>query len=84
MALSDRLYKSNRSYELEIVDRIGTGDSYAAGVIFGYLRKDLQQGVEWGTAMAAIKHSIPGDANYTSQEEIEELVSSGENLGIRR
>jgi 2-dehydro-3-deoxygluconokinase len=84
IALSDRLYKSSRFYELEIVDRVGAGDSFMAGLAFGYLRNDMQMGVEWGAAMAAMKHSIPGDANYTTKEEVEELISSGESFRVQR
>jgi 2-dehydro-3-deoxygluconokinase len=84
VALSDRIYTSSRFYNLEIFDRLGAGDSFAAGLIFGYLNGDMQMAVEWGAAMAAIKHTVPGDANYVTKEEVEELVKRGELYGIQR
>src|SRR5207302_7081735 len=50
-----------RTYEVEIVDRLGAGDSFAAGLIHGLLEDDLQKGVDYGVAASALKHSIPGD-----------------------
>ena len=50
-----------RTYEVEIVDRLGAGDSFAAGLIHGLLDGDLQKGLDFGVAASALKHSIPGD-----------------------
>ncbi len=49
------------TYEVEIVDRLGAGDSFAAGLIHGLLDGDLQKGLDYGVAASALKHSIPGD-----------------------
>jgi 2-dehydro-3-deoxygluconokinase len=65
------------SYEVEIVDRLGAGDSFAAGLIHGLLRDDLQTGLDWGTAASALKHSIPGDFAWLSPQEIENLLRGG-------
>lgn len=72
-----------RTYEVEIVDRLGAGDSFAAGLIHGLLDGDLQKGVDWGVAASAIKHSIPGDFAWVSPEEVEATIKTG-NLRISR
>jgi 2-dehydro-3-deoxygluconokinase len=72
-----------RSYEVEIVDRLGAGDSFAAGFIHGLLDGDLQKGLDWGVAASAIKHSIPGDFAWITRDEVEALVK-GAGLRISR
>lgn len=66
-----------RSYEVEIVDRLGAGDSFAAGLIHGLLKDDLQKGVDFGVALSAIKHSIPGDFAWITKDEVEGLLKGG-------
>jgi 2-dehydro-3-deoxygluconokinase len=66
-----------RTYEVEIVDRLGAGDSFAAGLIHGLLDGDLQKGVDWGVAMSAVKHTLPGDFAWVTREEVEAVVKGG-------
>lgn len=66
-----------RAYEVEIVDRLGAGDSFAAGLIHGLLDDDLQKGLDYGVAASAIKHSIPGDFAWITREEVEALLQGG-------
>jgi 2-dehydro-3-deoxygluconokinase len=66
-----------RTYEVEIVDRLGAGDSFAAGLIHGLLEGDLQKGVDWGVAISALKHSIPGDFAWVTRDEVEALLAGG-------
>jgi 2-dehydro-3-deoxygluconokinase len=66
-----------RTYEVEIVDRLGAGDSFAAGLIHGLLDGDLQKGLDYGVAASAIKHSIPGDFAWVTREEVEALLKGG-------
>jgi len=77
-----KLYRT-RSYEVEIVDRLGAGDSFAAGLIHGLLDGDLQKGLDYGVAASALKHSIPGDFNWITREEVEALLQ-GPGLRISR
>ena len=84
MVIADRLYRSNKVYEVEIVDRLGAGDSFASGFIYGYLRGDIQMGVNYGDAMAAYKHSIPGDCNYMAKDEVDRIVTSSSDMRIQR
>lgn len=66
-----------RSYEVEIVDRLGAGDSFASGLIHGLLDGDLQKGLDYGVAASALKHSIPGDFNWITRDEVEALLKGG-------
>ena len=66
-----------------VVDRLGAGDAFDTGVIFGYLHDDLKRGLDYGVAMAALKHTIPGDLLIATREEIER-VQMGGAVGIRR
>ena len=76
---------TTRSHALtQIVDRIGGGDAFAAGVIHG-LRRDLghQRSLDFGLAAAALKHAIPGDFNLSSVVDVERLMDA-EGLDVRR
>lgn len=73
----------SRSYEVEIVDRLGSGDAFVAGLLHGLLDADLEKGIEFGTAMGAIKHSIPGDFPWVSKADVESLMQGG-GLRINR
>jgi 2-dehydro-3-deoxygluconokinase len=72
-----------RTYEVEIVDRLGAGDSFAAGLIHGLLDQDVQKGLDFGVAASAVKHSIPGDFAWITREEIESMLQ-GAGLRISR
>ena len=66
----------SRRYEITpIVDRVGSGDSFAAGLIYG-LRKlaSHADALEFATAASCLKHSIPGDFNRVSVQELEALI----------
>jgi 2-dehydro-3-deoxygluconokinase len=73
---------SSREYDLtHIVDRIGGGDAYMAGLIYGWMKNfDDQQTLEFATAASVLKHSIEGDANVVTVEEVQSLVKN-ENTG---
>jgi 2-dehydro-3-deoxygluconokinase len=72
-----------RQHEVEIVDRLGAGDSFAAGLIHGLLDGDLQKGLDYGVAASALKHSIPGDFAWITRDEVEALLK-GPGLRISR
>lgn len=81
-AVSDgeKLYEG-RKYQLHIVDRVGGGDAFASGFLHAYVTKGtMEDALEYGLATAAIKHTIPGDLNYVTVDEIEELVNN-HNIG---
>jgi 2-dehydro-3-deoxygluconokinase len=72
-----------RIFEVEIVDRLGAGDSFAAGLIHGLLDDDLQKGLDYGVAASALKHSIPGDFAWVTRDEVE-AVLKGSGMRISR
>lgn len=79
--LSGRLYNGQRLLEtptfelMPIVDRIGGGDAFIAGVIYGLLQyKEEQKALDFGIAASVLKHTIEGDANLATVEEIESLL----------
>ncbi|GAA4273707.1 sugar kinase [Aquimarina gracilis] len=74
------VYLSKEYEMLQIVDRIGGGDAFMAGLIYGLLYKGNQDALEFAIAASVLKHSISGDANMASVEEVEKLVR-GENIG---
>jgi len=70
-------------YEVEIVDRLGAGDALAAGLIHGLLDGDLKKGLDYGAALGALKHTIPGDLPWVTAAEVE-AVLQGHGLRVRR
>ena len=83
IAYADGKIYSDRTYTVEIVDRVGAGDSFTAGFIYGYLTGDAGKGVKYGNALAALKHTMPGDFNWSSLEEVEAQIK-GAGLRISR
>ena len=73
----------DRTYDVEIVDRVGAGDSFSAGFIYGYLTDDVEKGLKLGNAYSALKHSIPGDTNWATLQEVENQIKSA-SLRISR
>jgi 2-dehydro-3-deoxygluconokinase len=63
---------------LEILDRVGGGDSFASGLIYGFLATgDPQQAVEYGAAHGALAMTTPGDTSMATLAEVERLMSGG-------
>lgn len=71
------------SYDVEVVDRLGSGDAFVAGLIHGLMDADLDRGLAYGSAMGALKHSIPGDFPWLTKAEVEALIQ-GDGLRVRR
>jgi 2-dehydro-3-deoxygluconokinase len=71
-----KVYRT-RQYEVEVVDRLGAGDSFSAGFLHGLLDDDVQKGVDYGVALSALKHSLPGDLNWSTLAEVEALIEGG-------
>lgn len=78
-------YESKR-YDIEpIIDRVGGGDSFSAGLIHGLLTKDNQaEALEFAVAASALKHTINGDFNLVSIEEVEALMAGNANGRVQR
>ena len=67
-------YASRAKIDLELIDRVGSGDAYDAGFLYGLLSGDVPKAVRYGDAMSAIKHSVPGDHAWITSEEVETHV----------
>jgi 2-dehydro-3-deoxygluconokinase len=77
-------FRSTR-YEIEIVDRVGGGDAFAGGLIYGLLTKNNSKAaLEFAVAASCLKHSIPGDFNLVSIDEVEKLILSGGSGRVER
>lgn len=71
---NEKIY-NGKKYNLHIVDRVGGGDSFAAGFLHGILSGyTMEDSLEFGIAAAAIKHTIPGDLNITTVDEVLKLA----------
>jgi 2-dehydro-3-deoxygluconokinase len=63
---------------LEILDRVGGGDSFASGVQFGFLEfNDAQKAVEYGAAHGALASTTPGDTSMATRKEVEKAIAGG-------
>lgn len=75
----------SRSYELYVVDRLGGGDSFSAGLIHSLLKgMNTKDTVEWAAAASALKHSIIGDVNLVSEAEVSSLAHGNATGRIQR
>ncbi len=83
IAYADGKVFTDRTYTVEIVDRVGAGDSFTAGFIYGYLTGGVEKGVKYGNALSALKHTIPGDFNWCTLDEVEAQLK-GAGLRIAR
>ncbi len=84
IAYKDGKIFRDRKYEVEIVDRVGAGDSFTAGFLYGILKlNDIEKGLKYGNAFAALKHTMPGDFNWCTIEEVEAQLR-GAGLRISR
>lgn len=64
-------------FKIEIVDRVGAGDSFTGGFLYGYLTGGPQTGVRYGVAVSALKQTNPGDLCWATREEVEQLLEGG-------
>lgn len=81
----DRFLVSRRYAITDIVDRVGGGDSFAAGLIYGLLTyRDDPQALEFAVAASCLKHSIPGDVNRIKVAEVEALMGGSGSGRVQR
>ncbi len=81
----DGKFHESRQYpRLEILDRVGGGDSFASGLQFGFLSKnDPQAAVDYGAAHGAFASTTPGDTSMATQKEVEKLMKGGSARVVR-
>jgi len=73
-----KFYDSRKYPELEILDRVGGGDSFASGLVFGFLEFNCpQQAVDYGAAHGALASTTPGDTSMATCGEVEKQIKGG-------
>ena len=71
-------YESRKYPELDILDRVGGGDSFASGLSFGFFsQNDPQAAVDYGAAHGALASTTPGDTSMATRQEVEKLMKGG-------
>jgi 2-dehydro-3-deoxygluconokinase len=78
-------YYFSKTYPMHIVDRVGGGDSFGAGLIYASLEQfDSQKTIEFAVAASCLKHSIEGDFNQVSVEEVQKLAGGDASGRVQR
>jgi 2-dehydro-3-deoxygluconokinase len=80
-------FRLSRRYEMDdIVDRVGGGDSFSAGLIFALLEfpGDEQRALDFAVAASCLKHSVPGDFNLTTRTQVEALLKGDGSGRVQR
>jgi 2-dehydro-3-deoxygluconokinase len=73
-----KFYEAKNREDMEILDRVGGGDSFASGLIYGFMQfNDPQKAVEYGAAHGALAMTTPGDTSMASLKEVEALTNGG-------
>lgn len=82
-AKNDCYYEEEPYRDIEVVDRIGSGDAYISGVLYGLLsgEDDYQRALEYGNATSALKNTIPGDLLDTDLREINGIIREHKSTG---
>lgn len=85
-----RIYCDGKFYEephyknIEVIDRVGSGDAYVAGVLYGILSDgSIEDSMSYGNALSAIKNTVSGDMSISSIDEVESVISSHKSTGIQ-
>lgn len=77
-----RFYEDKPYKEIEVVDRIGSGDAYLAGVLYGVIKnRDIVRALEVGNALSAVKNTVQGDMSASSIDEIRAVIKSHKATG---
>jgi 2-dehydro-3-deoxygluconokinase len=76
LAVTDdgQAHTSSAVIGLELIDRMGSGDAYDAGFLYGFLSGDVAKAIAYGDAMSVIKHSVPGDHAWVTLDEVKAHV----------
>lgn len=84
--LSKTWFYKSRKYEItDIVDRVGGGDAFAAGLIYGLQEfNDEEKALDFAVAASCLKHTIPGDFNLSSKDEVLALMAGSGSGRVQR
>lgn len=85
-----RIYYDGKFYEephyknIEVIDRVGSGDAYVAGVLYGVLTgASVEDSMSYGNALSAIKNTVSGDMSISSIDEVNSIIKSHKETGIQ-
>lgn len=85
LAYDGKEFYHSRQYEVRIVDRVGSGDSFASGFIYGLVSgMGFRDAAEFGVAASALKHTIPGDLNHATLPEVKDLMKGDASGRVQR
>jgi 2-dehydro-3-deoxygluconokinase len=85
MLYNGKTHYVSKSYDVHIVDRVGGGDSFGAGLIYSLLQgKALADALEFAVAASCLKHSVEGDFNAVSVDEVEMLMQGDGSGRVQR
>lgn len=80
-----RDFYHTKKYEVRIVDRVGSGDSFASGLIYGLVTgMTMKDAAEFGVAASALKHTIPGDLNHATLGDVKDLMKGDASGRVQR
>ena len=80
-----KTFYNSKKYMIEpIIDRVGGGDAFSAGLIHGLITRKPQEALEFAVAASALKHTIPGDFNQVSEAEVDSLAGGDQSGRVQR
>ena len=80
---TDSYYEEKPYEKIEVVDRIGSGDAYISGFLYGLLKENgnCQAALEYGNAASAMKNTVSGDMLWTDPQEMQQTIEMHQNIG---
>ena len=80
---TDSYYEEKPYEKIEVVDRIGSGDAYISGFLYGLLKENgnCQAALEYGNAASAMKNTVSGDMLWTDTQEMQQTIEMHHNIG---
>jgi len=83
-AKEDKIFREAPYENIEVVDRIGSGDAYVSGVLYGLLAyQDCQKALEYGNAASAVKNTVLGDLPSSDKKEIDRIIEAHQSTGYQ-
>ncbi|MRI00218.1 sugar kinase [Kriegella sp. EG-1] len=80
----DKYIKTETLNITHVIDRVGTGDAFAAGIIYGLLHYDDERALDFASAACTLKHTVPGDVNMVTLENVISLMDGDTSGTIKR
>jgi len=81
-AVEDKFYTEAPYRDIDVIDRIGSGDAYVSGVLYGLLKyDDVKMALEYGNATSSVKNTIPGDLPASDLREINSIIKNHNSVG---